>query len=177
MGQRCRPQSFGEVQRCNPLCFLLTAAQYCCSWPSLTDQLFRKFKDSLGINLRAVIIEELNFLNWDFFFPGFPEKHAGIIIEGGADSGYHVLVLVHANTRVRCRRCCTRYCCIPGTRDTHTAAQQVDLQLNKYRTYKMPCKVPVLLLITAPVVVQRARHPNNKTQKLGQMRDAPSQQP
>ena len=35
--------------------------------------------------LRAVIIEELNFLNWDFFFPGFPEKHAGIIIEGGAD--------------------------------------------------------------------------------------------
>ena len=33
---------------------------------------------------RAVIIEELNFLNWDFFFPGFPEKHAGIIIEGGA---------------------------------------------------------------------------------------------
>ena len=35
--------------------------------------------------LRAAIIEELNFLNWDFFFPGFPEKHAGIIIEGGAD--------------------------------------------------------------------------------------------
>ena len=35
--------------------------------------------------MRAVIIEELNFLNWDFFFPGFPEKHAGIIIEGGAD--------------------------------------------------------------------------------------------
>ena len=51
MGQRCRPQSFGEVQRCNPLCFLLTAAQYCCcSWASLTDQLVRKFKDSLGIN-------------------------------------------------------------------------------------------------------------------------------
>ena len=51
MGQRCGPQSFGEVQRCNPLCFLLTAAQYCCcSWPSLTDQLVRKFKDSLGIN-------------------------------------------------------------------------------------------------------------------------------
>ena len=38
-----------------------------------------------GSGLRAVIIEELNFLNWDFFFPGFPEKHAGIIIEGGAD--------------------------------------------------------------------------------------------
>ena len=41
MGQRCGPQSFGEVQRCNPLCFLLTAAQYCCSWASLTDQLVR----------------------------------------------------------------------------------------------------------------------------------------
>ena len=51
MGQRCRPQSFGEVQRCNPLCFLLTAAQYCCSWASLTDQLVRKFKDSFGINM------------------------------------------------------------------------------------------------------------------------------
>ena len=50
MGQRCRPQSFGEVQRCNPLCFLLTAAQYCYSWASLTDQLVRKFKDGLGIN-------------------------------------------------------------------------------------------------------------------------------
>ena len=51
MGQRCRPQSFGEVQRCNPLCFLSTAAQYCCcSWASLTDQLVRKFRDSLGIN-------------------------------------------------------------------------------------------------------------------------------
>ena len=52
MGQRCRPQSFGEVQRCNPLCFLLTVAQYCyyCSWASLTDQLVRKFKDSSGIN-------------------------------------------------------------------------------------------------------------------------------
>ena len=50
MGQRCRPQSFGEVQRRNPLCFLSTAAQYCCSWASLTHQLVRKFKDSLGIN-------------------------------------------------------------------------------------------------------------------------------
>ena len=51
MGQRCRPQSFGEVQRCNPLCFLLAAAQYsCCSRASLTDQLVHKFKDSLGIN-------------------------------------------------------------------------------------------------------------------------------
>ena len=35
--------------------------------------------------LRAVIIEELNFLNWEKKNPGFPEKHAGIIIEGGAD--------------------------------------------------------------------------------------------
>ena len=51
MGQRCRPQSFGEVQGCNPLCLLLTAAQYsCCSWASLIDQLVRKFNDSLGIN-------------------------------------------------------------------------------------------------------------------------------
>ena len=48
----------------------------------------------------------------------------------GTWSGYHVLVLVHANTRVRCRRCCTRYCCIPGTRDTQSAAQLVDLLLN-----------------------------------------------
>ena len=37
------------------------------------------------MRIRAVIIEELNFLNWEFFFPGFPEKHAGIIIKGGAD--------------------------------------------------------------------------------------------
>ena len=51
MGQRCRPQRFGEVQRCSPLCFLRTAAQCCCcSWASLTDQLVRKCKDSLGIN-------------------------------------------------------------------------------------------------------------------------------
>ena len=51
MGQRCRPQSFGEVQRCYPLCLLFTAAQYCCcSWASLTDQLVRKFNDDLGIN-------------------------------------------------------------------------------------------------------------------------------
>ena len=35
--------------------------------------------------LRAVIIEELNFLNWEKKIPGVPEKHAGIIIEGGAD--------------------------------------------------------------------------------------------
>ena len=51
MGQRCRPRSFGEVQRCNPLCLFLTAAPYCCSWASLTDQLLWKFKDNLGINM------------------------------------------------------------------------------------------------------------------------------
>ena len=51
MGQRCRPQSLGEVQRCNPLCFLLTAAQYCCSWASFTDQLVRKLKKGLGISM------------------------------------------------------------------------------------------------------------------------------
>ena len=51
MGQRCQPQSLGEEQRCNPMCLLLTAAQYCCcSWASPTDQLVRKFKDSWGIN-------------------------------------------------------------------------------------------------------------------------------
>ena len=63
MGQRCRPQSFGEVQRCNTLYLLWNAALllvgrrtwYCCSWSSmwssLTDQLVRKFKDSVGINI------------------------------------------------------------------------------------------------------------------------------
>ena len=51
VGQRCRPQSLGEVQRCNPLCFLLTAAQYCCSWASFTDQLVRKLKKGLGISM------------------------------------------------------------------------------------------------------------------------------
>ena len=49
MGQRCRPQSFGEVQRCYPLYFV-PHTQYSCSWASLTDQLFRKLKDGLGIN-------------------------------------------------------------------------------------------------------------------------------
>ena len=51
MGQRCQPQSLGEEQRCNPMCLLLTAAQYCCcSWASPTDQLVQKFNDGLGIN-------------------------------------------------------------------------------------------------------------------------------
>ena len=40
---------------------------------------------TITFGLRAVIIEELNFLNWEKKFPGFREKHAGIIIEGGAD--------------------------------------------------------------------------------------------
>ena len=44
MGQRCRPQSFGEVQRCYPLYFV-PHTQYSCSWASLTDQLVRKFKE------------------------------------------------------------------------------------------------------------------------------------
>ena len=44
MGQRCRPQSFGEVQRCYPL-FFVPHTQYSCSWASLTDQLVRKFKE------------------------------------------------------------------------------------------------------------------------------------
>ena len=45
MGQRCRPQSSGEVQRCYPLFFV---TQYSCSWASLTDQLVRKFKERFG---------------------------------------------------------------------------------------------------------------------------------
>ena len=44
MGQRCRRQSFGEVQRCYPLYFV-PHTQYSCSWASLTDQLVRKFKE------------------------------------------------------------------------------------------------------------------------------------
>ena len=47
MGQRCRPQSFGEVQRCYPL-FFVPPIQYSCSWASLTDQLVRKFKERFG---------------------------------------------------------------------------------------------------------------------------------
>ena len=47
MGQRCRPQSFGEVQRFYPLYFV-THTQYSCSWASLTDQLVRKFKERFG---------------------------------------------------------------------------------------------------------------------------------
>ena len=47
MGQRCRPQSFGEVQRCYPL-FFVPHTQYSCSWASLTDQLVRKFKERFG---------------------------------------------------------------------------------------------------------------------------------
>ena len=47
MGQRCQPQSFGEVQRCYPLYFV-PHAQYSCSWASLTDQLVRKFNERFG---------------------------------------------------------------------------------------------------------------------------------
>ena len=71
MGQRCRPQSFGEVQRCNPLCFLLTAAQYCYSWASLTDQLVRKYKDGLGINMtmkKFFILVPVQTMKIFFFF-------------------------------------------------------------------------------------------------------------
>ena len=73
MGQRCRPQSFGEVQRCNPLCFSLTAAQYCCcSWAPLTDQLVRKFKDRLGFNTtmkKFVIFVPVQTMNKYLAFP------------------------------------------------------------------------------------------------------------
>ena len=49
MGQRCRPQSFGEVQRCYPL-FFVPHIQHSWSWASLTDQLVRKLRNGLGIN-------------------------------------------------------------------------------------------------------------------------------
>ena len=51
MGQRCRPQSFGEVQRCYPLYFVPNI-QYSCSWASLTDQLIRQFKERFGYLIR-----------------------------------------------------------------------------------------------------------------------------
>ena len=47
MGQRCQPQSFGEVQRCYPLYFV-PHTPYSCSWASLTDHLVRKFKERFG---------------------------------------------------------------------------------------------------------------------------------
>ena len=40
MGQRCRPQSFGEVERCYPL-FFVPHTQYSCGWASLTDPKIR----------------------------------------------------------------------------------------------------------------------------------------
>ena len=86
MGQRCRPQSFGEVQRCNPLYFLLTAAQYCCSWASLTDQLVRKFKDSLVINMtmkKFFLFIPVQTMKIIFIFvvsPGHAKPHAQLQI-------------------------------------------------------------------------------------------------
>ena len=52
MRQRCRPQSFGEVQGCNTLLYVVVLLQLELSRSSsLTDQLVRKFKDGLGINM------------------------------------------------------------------------------------------------------------------------------
>ena len=52
MRQRCRPQSFGEVQRCNTLLYVVVLLYLELDRSSsLTDQLVRKFKDSLGINM------------------------------------------------------------------------------------------------------------------------------
>ena len=102
MGQRCRPQSFGEVQRCNPLCFLLTVAQYCyyCSWASLTDQLVRKFEDSLGINTtmkKLFIFVPVQTMKKIFLFlPVQQYKHhvrsiarSGVSPGGARSDGYH----------------------------------------------------------------------------------------
>ena len=101
MGQRCRPQSFGEVQRCNPLCFLLTAAQYCCcSWATLTDQLVRKFNDRLCINTTMkkvfilVPVQTMNKLL--LFLPVQQYKHhvrsiarSGVSPGGARSDGHH----------------------------------------------------------------------------------------
>ena len=49
MGQRCRPQSFGEVQRCYPL-YSVPHTQYSCSWASVTISLSGNLRNGLGIN-------------------------------------------------------------------------------------------------------------------------------
>ena len=55
MRQGCRPQSFGEVQRCNTLLYVVFLLQLELSRSSsLTDQLVRKLKDSLGINIMKI---------------------------------------------------------------------------------------------------------------------------
>ena len=52
MRQGCRPQSFGDVQRCKTLLYVVVLLQLELSRSnSLTDHLVRKFKDSLGINM------------------------------------------------------------------------------------------------------------------------------
>ena len=84
MGQRCQPQSLGEEQRCNPMCLLLTAAQYCCcSWASPTDQLVRKFKDSLGI-----------IMTMKKFFISVPVQTMNIFFSFVVSSGHANLVRI-----------------------------------------------------------------------------------
>ena len=63
MGKRCRPRSFGEVQRCYPLYFV-PHTQYSCSWASLTDQLVRKFKERFGTSstMKARLQEEVRLV-------------------------------------------------------------------------------------------------------------------
>ena len=64
MEQRCRPQSFAEVQRGNPqlrgwisvelqLCCCIADVRWYCSWSSPTDQLVRKFKNSVTFTTHA----------------------------------------------------------------------------------------------------------------------------
>ena len=100
MAQRCRPQSFGEVQRCNPLCLLLTAAQYCCSWASLTDQLVRIFKDSLGIDMTMkkffIFVPVQTMKKIFLFLPVQQYKHhersiarSGVCPGGARSDGHH----------------------------------------------------------------------------------------
>ena len=101
MGQRCQPQSFGEEQRCNPMCLLLTAAQYCCcSWASPTDQLVRKFNDGLGINTtmkkKKKIVPVQTMKKIFLFLPVQQYKHhvtsiarSGVSSGGARSDGHH----------------------------------------------------------------------------------------
>ena len=62
------------------------SSQYCCSWASLTDQLVRKFKDSLGINMTMkifFIFEPVQTMKIFFIFvvsSGHAKPHAQLQI-------------------------------------------------------------------------------------------------
>ena len=84
----------------HPLCFLLTAAQYCCSWASLTDQLVWKFKDSLGIYMTmkkfVIFVPVQTMKKIVLFVPVQQYKHhvrsiarSGFSPCGGRSDGHH----------------------------------------------------------------------------------------